>query len=252
MEWLASRGAHIYVPVGHSPDVDLVAEIDGVVLRVEVKTSTHRATTTRWHAFSIATRGGNQSWTDVSKYFDPEPVRLPVRPRRRWTTLVHSVRRDSTDDRAIRSADRSTPSSRSSAGRPLERDSVEPVLESAAPPGEYRSGQTGRRCKSPWLSLRRFESSLPHLVTATGQADELRAQAGSERRSGDQPEASADDPAAAVLRGRLRERRSASEFEADRATDGSLARADSSSPTGPKAPRRLAQAAQALRLGQAP
>jgi hypothetical protein len=26
MEWLASRGAHIYVPVGHSPDVDLVGQ----------------------------------------------------------------------------------------------------------------------------------------------------------------------------------------------------------------------------------
>jgi hypothetical protein len=41
MEWLASKGAHIYVPVGHTPDVDLVAEINGQLLRVEVKTSTN-------------------------------------------------------------------------------------------------------------------------------------------------------------------------------------------------------------------
>ena len=40
MEWLAGQGAQIYVPVGHSPDVDLVALLDGRLLRVEVKTGT--------------------------------------------------------------------------------------------------------------------------------------------------------------------------------------------------------------------
>ena len=42
MEWLAGQGAQIYVPVGHSPDVDLVALLDGRLLRVEVKTGTCR------------------------------------------------------------------------------------------------------------------------------------------------------------------------------------------------------------------
>jgi Holliday junction resolvase-like predicted endonuclease len=69
MEWLASKGAHIYVPVGHSPDIDLIAEIDGVVLRVEVKTATHQTPAGRWDV-QIATRGGNRSWNGVAKYFD--------------------------------------------------------------------------------------------------------------------------------------------------------------------------------------
>jgi Holliday junction resolvase-like predicted endonuclease len=110
MEWLASKGAHIYVPVGHSPDVDLIAEIAGVVLRIEVKTTTHRRDD-RWGVL-ISTRGGNQSWTGVAKYFD----------RSRCDYLfvhvgdggVGSFRRaPSTVDRECWSADRSTRSSRS-------------------------------------------------------------------------------------------------------------------------------------------
>jgi Holliday junction resolvase-like predicted endonuclease len=69
MEWLASKGAHIYVPVGHSPDVDLVAEFGGLLIRVEVKTATHKTPAGRWDV-QIATRGGNQSWNGVAKYFD--------------------------------------------------------------------------------------------------------------------------------------------------------------------------------------
>src|SRR3954463_2838393 len=69
MEWLAGKGAHIYVAVGHSPDIDLIAEIDRAVLRVEVKTCTRRTDTGRWDVH-IATRGGNQSWNGICKYFD--------------------------------------------------------------------------------------------------------------------------------------------------------------------------------------
>jgi hypothetical protein len=86
MEWLASRGAHIYVPVGHSPDVDLIAEIDGVALRVEVKTATYQTAAGRWDV-QIATRGGNQSWSGVAKYFDPERcdyLFVHVGDGRRW------------------------------------------------------------------------------------------------------------------------------------------------------------------------
>ena len=38
MEWLVSVGAALYVPFGHSPDVDLVADLDGRLVRVQVKT----------------------------------------------------------------------------------------------------------------------------------------------------------------------------------------------------------------------
>jgi Holliday junction resolvase-like predicted endonuclease len=86
MEWLASRGAHIYVPVGHSPDIDLVAEIDGVVLRIEVKTATHQISSGNWDVH-IATRGGNQSWNGVAKYFDRDRcdfLFVHVGDGRRW------------------------------------------------------------------------------------------------------------------------------------------------------------------------
>jgi Holliday junction resolvase-like predicted endonuclease len=86
MEWLAGRGAHIYVPVGHSPDVDLIAEVEGDVLRVEVKTATHQTPSGRWDV-QIATRGGNQSWNGVAKYFDRERcdfLFVQVGDGRRW------------------------------------------------------------------------------------------------------------------------------------------------------------------------
>jgi Holliday junction resolvase-like predicted endonuclease len=86
MEWLASKGAHIYVPVGHSPDIDLIAQIDGVALRIEVKTTTRRNARGGWNAM-ISTRGGNQSWTGLAKYFDPsrcDYLFIHVGDGRRW------------------------------------------------------------------------------------------------------------------------------------------------------------------------
>jgi hypothetical protein len=68
MEWFASKGAHILVPVGHSPDYDFVAELGERLLRVQVKTciAFHNG---RW-AVSVCTRGGNQSWNGLVKRFD--------------------------------------------------------------------------------------------------------------------------------------------------------------------------------------
>ena len=39
MCWLVSKGAHVAVPVGCSPHWDLMAELDGRPVRVQVKTS---------------------------------------------------------------------------------------------------------------------------------------------------------------------------------------------------------------------
>ncbi len=62
LNWLLDQGARVYLPFGHSPDVDLVTDLGDGLSRVQVKTSTvYRER--RW-AISIATRGGNQSWTD--------------------------------------------------------------------------------------------------------------------------------------------------------------------------------------------
>lgn len=77
MEWLASKGALVWIPMGHSPDADLIAEIDGELLKVQVKTSTQRLETsggcTRW-GVNIATNGGNQSWSGTTKKFDPANI----------------------------------------------------------------------------------------------------------------------------------------------------------------------------------
>src|SRR5437660_402443 len=40
MEWLGSVGAYVAIPIGHSPDWDVIAELAGRLLRVQVKTST--------------------------------------------------------------------------------------------------------------------------------------------------------------------------------------------------------------------
>lgn len=40
MEWFAAQGALVWTPLGHSRDADLIAEFDGKLLRVQVKTST--------------------------------------------------------------------------------------------------------------------------------------------------------------------------------------------------------------------
>lgn len=140
MEWLASKGAHIYVPVGHSPDVDLIAEIEGVVLRVEVKTTTHRRND-RWSVL-ISTRGGNQSWTGLVKYFDRsrcDYLFVHVGDGRRWFIPTGAL-----DGRSgLMLGGPKYAQFEVEPGRRLERASVQPVLESARSPGEYPSGQRG-------------------------------------------------------------------------------------------------------------
>ena len=38
MTWLTEKGATVFKPVFHSPDVDLVADLDDRLISVEVKT----------------------------------------------------------------------------------------------------------------------------------------------------------------------------------------------------------------------
>jgi Holliday junction resolvase-like predicted endonuclease len=69
VEWLVRAGYRPWLPFGHSPDVDLLAEQGDALLRVQVKTSTFQ----RNGRFEVrlATGGGNQSWNRVSKTFSP-------------------------------------------------------------------------------------------------------------------------------------------------------------------------------------
>jgi hypothetical protein len=90
IEWLTRQGATVLIPFGHSPDYDLVAELDGQLLRIQVKTSTYAELTPnghRRHQVHIATNGGNQSLTGVAKRFHPSRadfVFALVGDGRRW------------------------------------------------------------------------------------------------------------------------------------------------------------------------
>ncbi len=85
VEWLAWKGATVFLPLGHSPDVDLIADFGSGPIRVEVKTA-GTFTDGRWRAM-IATLGGNQSWSGVVKHFDParcDYLFVLVGDGRRW------------------------------------------------------------------------------------------------------------------------------------------------------------------------
>jgi hypothetical protein len=84
------QGAQIWLPIGHSPDVDLMADFGDRLVRVQVKTSTLRTQTSnghdRWNV-AVATRGGNRSWSGTAKVFDPAKVDcvfVLVGDGRRW------------------------------------------------------------------------------------------------------------------------------------------------------------------------
>ena len=85
MEWLGSKGYRDWLPVGHSPDYDLIAEDDDALLRVQVKTSTQNAKR-RWRV-AVCTRGGNRSWSGLVKRFSAarcDHLFVLVADGRRW------------------------------------------------------------------------------------------------------------------------------------------------------------------------
>jgi Holliday junction resolvase-like predicted endonuclease len=94
--WLAQRGAFIFPPLFRSPDYDLVAEIEGRLVRIEVKTSNSRTRVGNW-SVAVCTRGGNQSWNKITKRFDPERcdfLFVHVGDGRRW--LIPATRVEGT------------------------------------------------------------------------------------------------------------------------------------------------------------
>jgi hypothetical protein len=85
MQWLVWQGASIALPVGNNRHWDLVAELDGRVLRVQVKTS-RSFRLGRWEV-RVSTSGGNQSWNRVVKLLDPsrfDYLFVLVGDGRRW------------------------------------------------------------------------------------------------------------------------------------------------------------------------
>jgi Holliday junction resolvase-like predicted endonuclease len=92
IDWLGAQGYALYLPLGHSPDVDLIALDDERAMRVQVKTSTVYCND-RW-AVTICTRGGNQSWNRLVKEFSPDRcdcLFVLVADGRRWCIPAQRV-----------------------------------------------------------------------------------------------------------------------------------------------------------------
>ena len=85
--WLLQQPrVSVFVPFGHSPDFDLIADIDNRLVRVQVKTSTVLIKNGRYQV-SLATRGGNRSWSGLIKHFSAarcEYVFVLVADGRQW------------------------------------------------------------------------------------------------------------------------------------------------------------------------
>jgi hypothetical protein len=85
MQWLAWQGASVAVPVGNNRHWDLMADLDGRAVRVQVKT-TRSWRLGRWEV-RVSTSGGNQSWNRVVKLLDPsrfDYLFVLVGDGRRW------------------------------------------------------------------------------------------------------------------------------------------------------------------------
>jgi hypothetical protein len=97
VEWLLSRGAIVLTPFGHSPDYDLAADLHGHLLRIQVKTTTQNSRTPDGHprmAVAVATCGGNQSWSGITKRIDPRTfdyLFVLTGSGRRWFIPAHAL-----------------------------------------------------------------------------------------------------------------------------------------------------------------
>ncbi len=155
-EWFMSRGAVVLIPFGHSPHFDLVVELDGRLLRIQVKTSTQETETPEGHwrgLVSLSTAGGNQSWNGVRKHIDVDRfdyLFVLTASGRRW--LIPAAALEATHALSLGGPKYSE--HEIEAGRPI-RDIVfgeSPRLElSSVDPGEYPSGQRMATVNRPAL-----------------------------------------------------------------------------------------------------
>ena len=167
IEWFTRAGAVVSVPLGHSPDYDLVVDLGAGPLRVQAKTSTQVLATPKGHerfAVMLATNGGNQSWNHETKHFEPgrtDLVFAVVANGRRW--LIPSAEVHAKREIRLGGARYSE----------FEIDSADEIFTlvygpATAPPkllpkpGERRSWRAERACKVRALALSEFESHLPH------------------------------------------------------------------------------------------
>jgi Holliday junction resolvase-like predicted endonuclease len=153
IEWLTSVGATVFIPFGHSPDVDLVACAHGRLLRVQVKTSTQRTRTPNGStrsAVALATSGGNQSWNRTAKKIDPasfDYLYAHTVDGRRW--FIPSIALEAMS--AITLGGPKYSEFEIEPGRPLDClvYAEDRPIESRADAGEYPSGQRMAPVKRP-------------------------------------------------------------------------------------------------------
>jgi PD-(D/E)XK endonuclease len=147
IEWLTSVGATVLVPLGHSPDFDLVAEANGRLLRIQVKTSTQLVTTPDGHrrsAVSLATRGGNQSWNGIVRKFDPsrfDYLFALTGDGRRW--FIPSTALEARTSISLGGPKYAQFEIEPGRGIHELVYGADPHLKSRSPAGEYPSGQRG-------------------------------------------------------------------------------------------------------------
>jgi hypothetical protein len=153
IEWLTSVGATVFIPFGHSPDLDLVAYVSGRLLRIQVKTSTQRMTTPGGHVRStvaLATSGGNRSWTGTKKKIDLacfDYLFAHVGDGRRW--FIPSLALEAQNSISLGGPKYSE--FEIEPGRPIEHlvYGEDRSIESRSEPGEYPSGQRMAPVKRP-------------------------------------------------------------------------------------------------------
>lgn len=71
--YYASLGHTVSKPLNHSTYYDLIVDVDGVLKKVECKSSTYKANKKSYQV-SLCTSGGNQSWNKVVKKIDSTKV----------------------------------------------------------------------------------------------------------------------------------------------------------------------------------
>jgi hypothetical protein len=77
----------MWIPFGHSPDCDLITEIGGRLVRVQVKTVDVAGE--RPLPCCIADQRRQPELDRGREALLSRPLRLALRPRRRWAALVH-------------------------------------------------------------------------------------------------------------------------------------------------------------------
>jgi hypothetical protein len=167
IEWFTRQGATVWTPLGHSPDADLIAELAGQLLRIQVKTSTYAHRASNGHhrcQVQLATNGGNQSWKGVAKRFDPsrfEFLFVLTTDGQRW--LIPAAAIEGTTRVTVggpRYSEYAIEPAR--AIGELVHGPVAPSLESESRRGSADVGESGWTVNPVPRLLSGFESHLPH------------------------------------------------------------------------------------------